>query len=45
MQWIVFCLIIITLMMLYFPTIFIRKMNKLLKTMEQIETNTRSRTP
>jgi hypothetical protein len=34
-----------TLMMVYFPIIFIRKLNNLLKTMERIEANTRSRTP
>lgn len=35
------CLLFITGMVLYFPIIFIRKTSKMLRILEQIETNTR----
>ncbi len=41
MQWITACLLFITGIVAYFPVIYIRKTNKLLKTLEQIEANTR----
>jgi hypothetical protein len=34
-------LIVITLIVVYFPIIFIRKSNKILETLERIEANTR----
>ena len=33
--------VLITLLEIYFPTIYIRKTNKILKLLEQIEANTR----
>jgi hypothetical protein len=41
MALIVFCLIIITIIALYFPIAYIRLTNKVLNTLKQIETNTR----
>ncbi len=41
MNWVVACLLFITGMTIYFPTIFIRKVNRILKVLGQIETNTR----
>ncbi len=41
MQWVLACLLFITGIVAYFPVIFIRKLNKVLRTLEQIETNTR----
>ncbi len=41
MEYVVGCLLFITGMTIYFPVIYIRKTNKLLKTLEQIEANTR----
>lgn len=41
MQWVVACLLFITGMVAYFPVIYIRKMNRLIKVLEQIEANTR----
>jgi hypothetical protein len=35
------CLIIIAVIMVYFPTVIIREMTKVLKVLQQIETNTR----
>jgi hypothetical protein len=35
------CLIVITLLMVYWPVLFIRKTDKLLKILQQIEANTR----
>lgn len=35
------CLLFITGIVAYFPVIYIRKTNKILKTLEQIEANTR----
>ncbi|MFB3920850.1 MAG: hypothetical protein ACE145_03965 [Terriglobia bacterium] len=40
-KWIIGCLLFITGIVAYFPVIYIRKTNKLLKTLEQIEVNTR----
>lgn len=37
----VICLIIITIIAVYFPIAYIRLTNKLLNTLKQIETNTR----
>ncbi len=42
MQWIVACLVIITGLAIYFPVIYIRKMNRVLGVLEQIEANTRT---
>jgi hypothetical protein len=41
MQWVVACLLFITGMTVYFPVVYIRKTNKLLKVLGQIEANTR----
>ena len=41
MNWIVACLIVVTGICIYFPTIYIRKTNRILKVLEQIEANTR----
>jgi len=35
------CVILIALMAVYVPTVYIRKTNKVLKLLEQIEANTR----
>ena len=35
------CVILIALMAVYVPTVYIRKTNKVLKLLEQIESNTR----
>jgi hypothetical protein len=42
MNWIIACLMIITGIVVYFPTIYIRKMNRLLKVLQEIEANTRA---
>ncbi len=41
MQWIIVCLLLITGITIYFPTLIIRKSNRMLKVLEQIEANTR----
>jgi len=41
MQWVVACLLFITGMAVYFPVVYIRKTNKLMKILGQIEANTR----
>ena len=41
MQYVIACLLFITGIVAYFPIVYIRKTNKLLKVLEQIETNTR----
>ena len=41
MEWLVGCVLVITLISLYFPIIHIRLMNKALKSLQQIEINTR----
>jgi hypothetical protein len=41
MQWVIACLLFITGIVAYFPVIYIRKMNRLIKVLEQIEANTR----
>ena len=41
MEWIIGLLIIITLMALYAPIVLIRMNNKVLKTLQNIENNTR----
>lgn len=41
MEWIVGCVLIITIISLYFPIIHIRLTNKVLKALQQIEANTR----
>ena len=42
MNWIVACLMIITGIVVYFPTVYIRKMNQVLKVLQEIEANTRA---
>jgi fucose permease len=37
----IFCVVIITAISIYFPTIYIRKTNKLMGLLEKIESNTR----
>jgi len=41
MDWVVACLLFITGVVAYFPVVYIRKTNKLMKILEQIEANTR----
>jgi hypothetical protein len=41
MEWIVGCLLIITIITIYFPIAHIRLANKVLKALEKIEANTR----
>ena len=41
MQWIIACLLVITAVTIYFPTVIIRKSNRILKVLDQIEANTR----
>ncbi len=41
MQWVVACLLFITGVVAYFPVVYIRKTNKLMKILGQIEANTR----
>jgi len=41
MEWIIGLLIVITIMSLYAPIVLIRMDNKILKTLEKIEENTR----
>ena len=41
MQWVIACLLFITGMVAYFPVVYIRKTNRLLKVLQQIEANTR----
>ena len=41
MQWLIACLLVITFVTIYFPTLIIRKSNRMLKVLEQIEANTR----
>ena len=41
MEWLIACLLLITGMTIYFPTVLIRKSNRILKVLEQIEANTR----
>jgi hypothetical protein len=41
MQYVIGCLLFITGMVAYFPVVYIRKTNKLMKLLEQIEANTR----
>ena len=38
---IVFCVVILAAIAVYFPTIYIRKTNKLMALLEKIESNTR----
>ncbi len=38
---VLFCVVVLTAMSVYFPTIYIRKTNKLLAALEKIENNTR----
>lgn len=37
----IFCVVILTAISIYFPTIYIRKTNKLMALLEKIESNTR----
>ncbi len=41
MQWIIACLIFVTGIAAYFPVIYIRKVNKVLDLLKQIEQNTK----
>ncbi len=41
MQYVVGCLLFITGMVIYIPIVYIRKTNRLIKLLEQIEANTR----
>ena len=41
MEWIIACLLIITVIAVYVPIVHIRTTKKVLKTLEQIEANTR----
>ncbi len=41
MEWLVGCLLVITVITVYFPIAHIRLTNKVLKALEQIEVNTR----
>jgi hypothetical protein len=41
MQWIIACLIFITGIVAYFPVVYIRKVNKVLEILKQVEQNTR----
>jgi hypothetical protein len=42
MNWLVACLVIVTGIVVYFPTVYIRKMNRVLKVLQEIEANTRA---
>jgi len=42
MQIIAFCVVLIAGLMVYFPVVFIRKMNRLIRAVERMETNARS---
>jgi hypothetical protein len=44
MQWLIFCLLFITGLMVYFPVIFIRKINHVMAVLDKIEMNTRDLT-
>jgi hypothetical protein len=41
MEWVIGCLLVITIIAVYFPIAYLRLTNKVLKVMEQIEINTR----
>lgn len=41
MEWLIACLLVITVIAVYFPVVHIRMTNKILKALEQIEVNTR----
>lgn len=41
MQWLIFCLLFTTGLLVYFPVVFIRKMDHLLAVLDKIEMNTR----
>ncbi len=41
MSWLIGCVLVITIIAVYFPMAYIRLTNKVLKTLEQIEANTR----
>jgi hypothetical protein len=42
MNWIIACLLIVTGIVIYFPLVYIRKMNRVLSVLQQIEANTRA---
>jgi hypothetical protein len=42
MNWLVACLLIITGIVVYFPTVYIRKMNQVLKVLQEIEAHHRA---
>jgi hypothetical protein len=41
MMWVIGCLFVIAAIAVYFPTIYIRRTDKILKILEQIEANSR----
>jgi hypothetical protein len=41
MNWLVACLVIVTGIVIYFPIVYIRKMNRVLNVLRDIEVNTR----
>ncbi len=41
MEWIIGCLLVVTIIAVYVPIVHIRMTNKVLKTLQQIEVNTR----
>ncbi len=41
MEWVIGCLLVITIIAVYFPIAYLRLSNKMLKIMEQVEINTR----
>lgn len=40
MNWLIACLVIVTGIVIYFPVVYIRKMNRVLEVLRQIEANT-----
>jgi hypothetical protein len=41
MNWLIACLMVVTGIVLYFPVVYIRKMNRVLKVLQDVEANTR----
>ncbi len=44
MHWLIFCVLFMTGLLLYFPIVFIRKINELTAVLSKIEANTRDMT-
>jgi hypothetical protein len=42
-EWAIWCLFVITGLMIYIPVMFIRKLDKVLKLLERIEANTQKK--